>query len=56
MVSICGCWLSRQGNYTRSRNAFLSGMFSAATANGAAAVLVWEMMPWHVNNQSYDFR
>ena len=46
----------RQGSYTKSRNAFLTNMFAAAKASSAAAVLVWEIMPWHVANQSYDFR
>ena len=40
----------------RSRDAYLGKMFSAARASNAAAVLVWEIMPWHVANQSYDFR
>ncbi|KAK9846456.1 hypothetical protein WJX81_004191 [Elliptochloris bilobata] len=44
-----------QGTYVRSRNSFLTKMFAAALANNAAAVLVWEIMPWHVANQSYDF-
>lgn len=45
-----------QGTYVRSRDAYLGKMFSAARASNAAAVLVWEIMPWHVANQSYDFR
>ena len=45
-----------QGTYVRSRDAFLGRVFAAARASDAAAVLVWEIMPWRVANQSYDFR